>query len=407
MPASASQSESFIFLAAKVDGKKTLGRRSARDEGVLARELSSQKLVLLRSWRLPSWLAGESDKPLGLKDQAEMTAQLAQLSSRGVPLVETLDVTAQAVSNKARPRVLQLKDLVSQGTAFSRAATETGAFDEVTAAVFGAAERTGDLAGAAKQLSRNAKRRLKIRETAQTLLFYPLIVLSISLMVGVFMLVVVVPQVSQAMQSAMGPDRQLPAITRTLASVGIFLRTNPLMVLGIVLVAIVGIIFIRKPIARALARLTYVLPVMRDLVLAQETARFFSVMAALASGGVPLAEALGVSNQTIHHPKLRTQLDTLRQSLIDGGLLRSLIDEVDALPVGTRRLLMAAERAGNLDEAFESLAEDHTDLVERLSGRFLAVLEPLLIVGIFFIIGGMILAIMAPMLSMSRHAFGG
>jgi len=226
-------------------------------------------------------------------------------------------------------------------------------------------------------------------------------------MVGVFMLVVVVPQVSQAMQSAMGPDRQLPAITRTLASVGIFLRTNPLMVLGIVLVAIVGIIFIRKPIALALARLTYVLPVMRDLVLAQETARFFSVMAALATGGVPLAEALGVSNQTIHHPKLRTQLDTLRQSLIDGGLLRSLIDEVDALPVGTRRLLMAAERAGNLDEAFESLAEDHTDLVERLSGRFLAVLEPLLIVGIFFIIGGMILAIMAPMLSMSRHAFGG
>ena len=407
MPTATHQSESFIFLAAKVDGKKTLGRRSARDEGVLARELSSQKLILLRSWRLPSWLAGESDKPLGLKDQAEMTAQLAQLSSRGVPLVETLDVTAQAVSNKARPRVLQLKDLVSQGTAFSRAAIETGAFDEVTAAVFGAAERTGDLAGAAKQLSRNAKRRLKIRETAQTLLFYPLIVLSISLMVGVFMLVVVVPQVSEAMQSAMGPDRQLPVLTRTLASVGIFLRTNPLMVLGVVLVAIIGIIFIRKPIARALARLTYVLPVMRDLVLAQETARFFSVMAALATGGVPLAEALGVSNQTIHHPKLRTQLDTLRQSLIDGGLLRSLIDEVDALPVGTRRLLMAAERAGNLDEAFESLAEDHTDLVERLSGRFLAVLEPLLIVGIFFIIGGMILAIMAPMLSMSRHAFGG
>ncbi|HED52918.1 MAG TPA: type II secretion system F family protein [Phycisphaerales bacterium] len=406
MPAATNQSETFVFLAAKVDGKKTLGRRAARDEAVLARELSNQKLILLRSWKLPAWIAGESDKPLGLKDQAEMTAQLAQLTSRGVPLVETLDVTAQAVSNKARPRVLQLKDMVSQGTAFSRAAIETGAFDEVTAAVFGAAERTGDLAGAADQLCRNAKRRLKIRETAQTLLFYPLIVLSISLMVGVFMLVVVVPQVSQAMQSAMGPDKQLPAITRTLAAVGIFLRTNPLTVIGAVLAAIIAIIFLHKPIARALARLTYVLPVMRDLVLAQETARFFSVMAALATGGVPLAEALGVANQTIHHPKLRTQLDTLRQSLIDGGLLRSLIDEVDALPVGTRRLLMAAERAGNLDEAFESLAEDHTDLVERLSGRFLAVLEPLLIVGIFFLIGGMILAIMAPMLALSRNAFG-
>ena len=405
MQPSAAQPESFLFIAAKVDGKKTLGMRSALDEGLLARELSKQKMVLIRSWRVPGWLAGQSDKPLSLKDQAELTVQLSQLLSRGVPLVETLEVTAEAVSSKSKPRVEQVRELVRQGKSFSDAALETKTFDNATAAVFRASEKTGDLAGSADQLAKNAKRRIKIKETAQTLMFYPLIVLTISMMVGVFMLVFVVPQVAEAMKSAMGPDRDLPWATSTLASVGIFIRSNPLLIFGGILVVITGIVLARKYIAGAVLKLSHIIPVLKDVTLAQESARFFSVMAALSTGGVPLAEALGVANSTIHHTKLRKQLDDLRQSLIDGGVLRVLIDRIEAFPIGTRRLLIAADRAGNLDAAFESLAEDHTEQVERLSSRLLAVLEPMLIVAIFIIIGGMILAIMAPMLSLSRNAF--
>lgn len=406
MQPTAAQPDSFLFVAAKVDGKKTMGLRSAADEGILARELSKQKMVLIRSWRVPSWLAGQTDKPLSLKDQAEMTVQLSQLLSRGVPLVETLEVTAEAVSNKSKPRIEQVRELVRQGKSFSDAALETKTFDHATAAVFKASEKTGDLAGSADQLAKNAKRRIKIKETAQTLMFYPLIVLTISMMVGLFMLVFVVPQVAEAMTSAMGPDRDLPAATKTLAAVGIFIRSNPLMLLGGVLAIVTGILLARGFIAKTLLRLSHIIPVLKDVTLAQESARFFSVMAALATGGVPLAEALGVANSTIHHTKLRNQLDELRQSLIDGGVLRVLIDRIEAFPIGTRRLLIAADRAGNLDAAFESLAEDHTEQVERLSSRLLAVLEPLLIVAIFVVIGGMILAIMAPMLSLSRNAFG-
>lgn len=407
MPPAASQPDSFLFLAARVDGRKKLGLRAAADEGLLARELSGQKLVLLRSWRLPGWLARPADKPISLKDQTEIYAQLSQLLSRGVPLVETLEVAASAVSPAAKPRIERLRELVRQGRSFSQASRDTAAFDAATSAVFAAAEKTGDLAGASRQLAQNARRRLKIRETAQTLLFYPLIVLTISLMVGVFMLVFVVPQVAEAMQSAMGPDRQLPAATRLLAELGLFIRANPLGIVGAVLGVLVALVLLRKPIATGARRLSHFVPVLKDVTLAQETARFFSVMAALATGGVPLAEALGVANQTIHHARLRDQLDALRKSLIEGGVLRVLIERIEALPMGTRRLLIAADRAGNLDAAFESLADDHTELVERLSGRLLAVLEPMLIVGIFILIGGMILAIMAPMLSLSRTAFAG
>ncbi len=407
MPKAVSQPDSFLYLAARIDGKKKLGVRSASDEGLLARELSGQKLVLIRSWRVPQWLAGQSDKPISLKDQAEMASQLAQLLSRGVPLVETLEVVASAVSPKAKPRIERLREQVRQGKSFSQASRETGAFDEATSAVFAAAEKTGDLAGASLQLASNARRRIKIKETAQTLMFYPLIVLTISIMVGVFMLVFVVPQVAEAMQSAMGQGNELPAATRILADLGLFIRANPLLILGSLGTVAVALVLLRHSIAIGVRKAAHVVPVLKDVTLAQESARFFSVMAALATGGVPLADALGVANQTIHHVKLRAQLDQLRKSLIEGGVLRSLIEKIEALPMGTRRLLIAADRAGNLDRAFESLADDHTEMVERLSGRLLAVLEPLLIVAIFVVIGGMILAIMAPMLSLSRSAFAG
>ncbi|MEO1583219.1 MAG: type II secretion system F family protein [Planctomycetota bacterium] len=405
-PSTAAQPESFLFIAAKADGGKAFGVRPADDEGVLARDLGRERLILLRSYRVPAFLAGGRGE-LPLKDQAEATTQLAALLDRGVPLVESLEVVAEAVSSASRVKISRMRDLVSQGTSFASASVETGAFDEVTAAVFGAAERTGDLAGASRQLARNARRRLKIRETATTLLFYPLIVLTISAFVGVFMLTVVVPMVADSMRQMLPDGQSLPLATELLAAAGEGLRANPLLALGVVAGVLVAGIVLRRALTRAGGAVLRTLPVAKDLTLAQESARFFSVMAAMSTGGVPLAEALGVANQTIHHPKLRSQLESLRTGLIEGGVLKVLIERVAALPLATRRLLIAADRAGDLDSAFESLAEDHTDIVDRQSNRLLAVLEPALIVLIFLLIGSMILALVVPMLTLSKTAFQG
>ncbi|MEM9166423.1 MAG: type II secretion system F family protein [Planctomycetota bacterium] len=410
MPAPATslsdQPPSYLFVAAKADGRRTLGVRPAADEGVLARELGAERLILVRSVRIPGWLSG-GDEPLGLKDQAELTGQLAQLLDRGVPLVEALEVTAEAVSNKSSSKVRRVRDLVNQGRSFAAASLEANAFDTVTAAVFESAERTGDLAGAAKQLARNAKRRLKIAESAKTLLFYPLIVLAVSSMVGIFMLTIVVPMVADAMEDVMNDGQSLPTATVVLAAAGRWLRDNALIALGIAAAVAVAAALLRGVIGSTVLGVARRLPVFKELTLAQESARFFSVMAAMSRGGVPLADALGVANQTVSHPKLRGELDRLRSGLIDGGLLRTLLEAVASLPLATRRLLIAADRAGDLDTAFESLAEDHTEAVDRQSTRLLAVLEPALIVLIFLLIGSMIIALIAPMLSLSRSAFGG
>lgn len=389
----------YLYLAAKPDGGRTLGLRKARSSRHLSDDLRRQRLVALRSWSLPAW-AGKADK-VKLKDQAELHLQLAQLLTRAVPLVEALEVTASAVATTTRPKVDRMRELVAAGSSFSDACEAVGIFDRVTIAVYRSAERTGDLAGAAKQLANTTRRQLAITGKVGTLLIYPAIVLSLSVIVASFMLMVIVPRIGKAMESS---GTELPWITRNMVALGTFLADNIAWVgLALALVAVV-LVGMRMTIFRGIMRVARVLPVLKDVILTQESARFFTVMAAMTRGGVTLADALGVATNAIHHPRLRQQLALLRTRLIDGGVLRVLIDSVDVLPLATRRLLIAAERAGDLESAFDTLAEDMAEELDRRSTRALAALEPALIVFMFLMIGSLVLSIMIPLIKTAANA---
>jgi len=387
---------SFLFLAVTPRGGRTLGMRQARSERALAEGLRRDRLVLLRTWRLPGWV-GAREGSLALKDQAELNTQLALLLKRGVPLVEALEVTASVVSARTRPLVLRLRDEVAGGASFSDACRRARAFDTVTIAVYQAAERTGDLAGAAAQLSRTARRQVALRGKALTLMLYPAIVLAISLVVVGLMLVMVVPSIGNALLQ-MTDD--LPAYTKLIMGFSGFVRANAAIVLTVVGVLLIVALLARRQVGASAARAMRRLPGVRTVALTQESARFFAVMAAMTRSGVPLADALGVATEAIAHSVMRRQLRTLRTRLIEGGVLRSLIDGVETLPLATRRLLMAAERAGDLETAFDTLADDLADEAERRSTRLLSVLQPALIVAMFVVIGSILMAVMLPLLTL-------
>lgn len=389
----------FLFVAATPAGGRTFGVREARDQRALADVLRKERLLLMRSWRLPAWAS--RPRGLSLKATAELNEHLSQLLSRGVPLVEALEVTAQTVMPAARPQVEGMREAVAAGSSFADACAKTGSFDRVTIAVYRAAERTGDLAGACRQLAITAKRQLAVSGKAGTLMIYPAIVLTISVVVTVVMLVAVVPTVGKSL-AELGAD--LPWYTEAMMWLGGFMRANgPVLLLalaGVLALALVG----RKQVGAAIARGARRVPMLRDVILAQETARFFGVMAAMTRSGIQLADALGVANEAVNHPTLRKQLTTLRTRLIEGGVLRVLVENVTALPLATRRLLIAAERSGDLEQAFEGLAEDLAADVDRRSSRLLAALEPLLIVVMFLMIGTLLLSIMIPLITTTSQA---
>ncbi|MFT5424440.1 MAG: type II secretory pathway component PulF [Phycisphaerales bacterium] len=389
----ASTPNPFLYIASKPSGKRAIGLRRARNRASLSASLRRERLVLRRSVSLPAWVG--NDAGMTTRDHANLNDQLAQLVSRGVPLVEALGVAADVVSENARPIIMKLMDQVQGGKAFAEACRGTGQFDVVTVAVYAAAERTGDLSGACKQLATNARRQLAVKGKAATLMIYPAIVFAISVIVATLMLTFIVPQIGESLQKA-GND--LPWITEAMMVTGNWIKSHALLVAGGVAALLILAILGRGSIIVASQKLMRRLPAMRDVVLAQELARFFSVMAAMTRSGVTLADALGVAVTALGHPAMKKDLGRLRSRLIEGGVLRSLIDRVETLPLGTRKLLIAADQAGDLEHAFDSLANDYTDEVETKTDRLLALLEPLLIVFMFLVIGSLILAIMVPMI---------
>jgi type II secretory pathway component PulF len=232
-------------------------------------------------------------------------------------------------------------------------------------------------------------------------MIYPAVVTGVGVLVTLLLLTVVVPQIGTALA---GQGLELPTVTRVLVAVGTGLKENIPLAAGVVGVAAVVLVALRGPILKAAWSVVRRLPRMRELVSAQEQARFFAVMAAMTRSGVPLADALGTGAGAVTDAAMRRQIVSLRPRLVEGGALRTLIESVTTFPAPTRRLLVAAERAGDVQSAFDALATDTADEVDRRAGRLLAVLEPLLIVLMFLVIGALMLAIMVPLIRLTSQA---
>jgi general secretion pathway protein F len=402
------RTSSFLFVASKMGGKRTLGVRQASSQRALAEALRRERLMLVRSFPLPKWAGSAmgrdgSASALKLKDTVALNEQLAQLLSRGVPLVEALDVVAMSVQGAAQPVVNHMREQVAAGASFADACQKSGSFDRVTVAVYRAAERTGDLGGATRSLGVTARRQMSVQGKATTLLIYPSIVISISVTMVIVMLTFIVPRIGQSLSSM---RVKLPWFSKFVFAVGTWMRENLLLFAGGLGVLLIVLIVMRKPVFKAMMRGARRLPAMRNVILAQESTRFFSTMGAMTRSGVPLADALGVANEAVGLPMLRTQLEALRTKLIEGGVLRNLIESVSALPVATRRLLIAAERAGDLESAFDTLAADMAEETDRRTSRLLAILEPLLIILMFLIIGTILMAIFIPVIMAAGSSAG-
>lgn len=389
---------SFLFLAVGPGGARRFGVRAAPSRPALAETLRRERLLLMRALRLPGQVRQRST--LSLADQIVLNEQLAQLVSRGVPLVEALAVVAETVSAGLRPRVSRLRELVASGLSFSQACQRVGGFDPVTVAVYRAAERSGDLAGAGRQLAETARRGAAVAGKALTLAIYPAVVIVIAVGVGLVLIVGVMPTIGSQLEET---GAKPPLLTAFLTGLGRWIQGNVLAVAAVAAACLVAAIAARGAVLGWLGVLMRRAPLLRAVVLAQELARFFGVMAAMTRSGVTLGEALATGNQAINHPTLRAEMDRLRQRLVEGGALRELIEQVASLPIATRKLLIAAERTGDLESAFVTLAGDMAAEVDRRSARLVALLQPLTVVVMFLIIGTILLAVLIPILTLSQN----
>lgn len=333
--------------------------------------------------------------------------ELATLLKAGMPLVQSLDILRQRVSNVTFKAVLDgVYEKVKAGTSLSDAFGEhADLFPPVYAASLMAGERAGNLDDVIRRYVGYEKVIGAVRKRTISALIYPLIL--VVMMVGLVGIIVlrVVPAFSEFYGNF---GRELPFSTRVIVGLSNLMVGNLWLILAGVVAAVVGIsTWLKQPGQR-----TRVDQVLLRLPWAGETVRKFATaqlartLATLLGGGIPLVNALEIGSRSMSNRYLARELADVTLRVREGQSFAAGLRSIGVFPDVAVKMVEVGESTGALQEMLSSLADFYDEEIETEVARFITLVEPVLLVVMGAVIAVVVLALYMPLFELSSVVGG-
>jgi len=329
--------------------------------------------------------------------------ELLSLLDAGMGLVEAIAVLARkARQDEAHRHLEALHRLLGEGQTFSRALEGLpGVFPALLIATVKSAERTGDLNEALRRYLAYQHRLNAVRDKMLAASAYPALLVIVGLLVVLFLLGYVVPRFAKVFDDV-GGDR-LPALSRALMQWGQFVGEHAGVFTLIAVAGFTGLAYaLSRPALRAaVVRRLWQLPFLGEQLRIYQLARFTRTVAMLLKGGVPLVTALDMTDSLLPQPALQAGLVAARQAIREG---RAVSDAFGTNGLATEvgaRLLVVGERSGELGEMMERIAVFYDDQISRTVDWASRLFEPVLMVVIGFLIGGIVILMYLPIFELA------
>lgn len=338
-------------------------------------------------------------------DVAVFTQELATLLKAGLPLDRCLEILIGLSANEhVRQLMIQLREDVRGGAALSVALeVHKGVFTRFYLNMIRAGEAGGALDVVLQRLTEFMERSKELRETVKSALIYPAILVGVAVLSVVILLIWVVPQFSQMFEES---GKALPMPTQIVIAAGDFVRNY----WWAMAVAAIGVYSwfgaqMRAPASRyRWDKRLLGLPLVGDLVGKLEVARFSRTLGTLLGNGVTLLTALSIVKETLNNTVMSEGLSAVATQLKEGkGLGKPLMD-TGLFPKLAVHLVMVGEETGKLQEMLIRIADIYDREVHSTVKRMLALMEPVLILGLGLVIGGIIMSILVAILSVNDLA---
>ncbi len=302
------------------------------------------------------------------------------------PLKQTLEKVAVAVQNGA-----SLSDSLQQ---------HSTAFDRFYINTLRAGETAGALDIVLARLADYLDHSRALRQSVQSALLYPAILLSVAAATLLILLMYVVPQF-QVLFEDMG--QALPLSTQIVISIADGLKSYGWMLALIVIVMVVlGRQVLKDEQAREpLDQLLLKLPLVSDMVLRLEVARFSRTLATLLANGVPMLSALTVVAESLNNSVIRKAIVTVKDNVREGRGISGPLNRQKIFPPMAVQLIKVGEETGELEAMLEQVADIYDGELRESIQRFLALLEPALIIGLGIVIAGIIISVLLAILSLN------
>jgi len=344
---------------------------------------------------------------VALADLVVFTRQLATMIDAGFAMVQSLQALADQTTNKVMRDVIRdICTRVEGGDSFSEALQKhPKAFSRLYVCMVAAGEKGGLLAEILARLAVYLENAARLRKKVKSAMMYPTVVSVVAILITIFLLIKVVPVFGEIFQSF---GAALPAPTQFLIDLSHFVQKFILLILIGGGGAVYGwFYFIKTPTGRSFWDTYRIkLPVFGSIAHKICLARFTRTLASLVRSGVPILEVLQIVSQTVGNVVMEKAIRVAALDIERGESISAALAKHPVFPVMIIRMVTAGEQTGKIDNMLERIADFLDDEIETTLSGLTALIEPILIVFLGVVVGGMVICMFLPIFKMPEIVSG-
>src|SRR6202050_209248 len=399
----------FTYRGTNRSGGNVSGEVTATSKAELQNLLRRQQITPTKmsekgkEFNLPTFGSGVNAKELAI-----FTRQFSVMIDAGLPLVQCLEILSSQQENKTFQKILNgTRASVEGGTTLSAAMKQYDkVFDALYYNMVEAGETGGILDTILQRLSSYIEKNVKLKRAVKSAMIYPIAVLGIAGAVIILLLWKVVP-IFITLFNGLGGTLPLP--TRIVIMMSNFIGS----IYGLlILVFFVGIIFALKfwygtPQGRyAIDSVLLKLPLIGMLLRKIAVARFTRTLGTLISSGVPILEGLDITARTSGNAVVERAITATRKAVEAGRSLVDPLKETDVFPGMVTQMIGVGEQTGAMDAMLQKIADFYEDEVDAAVKDLLTALEPVMIVFLGGVVGGIVISLYLPLFSLIAKLSG-
>jgi type IV pilus assembly protein PilC len=334
--------------------------------------------------------------------------ELAALLKAGLPLLQSLDVMLERQKDPLfRASLSAIRERVKSGIALSEAFKSEGdLYPPILAASLVAGERSGSLETVLRRFVQYLRLTQALKKKAISVSVYPAVLFTVMIALIFILLVFVIPQFEDFYE---GLNAQLPLATRMLMGASAWIKENLVWIILVLLATVAaGVVWLRQPgsgvkVDRVLLRVPFLGRLMRMYA----TSQLARTLSTLLAGGLPLLNALEVAAHSIGNRAMAAAVVTATPQIREGKSLTTALESTGMLENLTLEMVKVGEQTGALGDMLNSVAEFYDEEVDTRLATVLALVEPIMLVMMAFLVAGMLIAFYLPLFQAISAIQGG
>jgi type IV pilus assembly protein PilC len=393
---------SYLYVARESgSGREIRNTVDAASEQAAIAALLNRNLLVISIQEKVGRKGKTSGGRVALQDLVVFTRQLATMIDAGLAMVQSLQALAEQTTNKVmRDIIKDVCSRVESGDSFSEALQKhPKCFNRLYVCMVAAGEKGGLLAEILARLAVYLENTARLRKKVKSAMMYPTTVTIVAILITIFLLVKVVPVFGEIFQS-LGAD--LPAPTQFLVTLSEVVKKYLLLILvgggGLVYA---WLYFIKTPGGRFFWDKHRIrLPIFGSIAHKICLARFTRTLASLVRSGVPILEVLHIVSQTVGNMVMEKAIKAASLDIEQGENISTALGKHPVFPSMIIRMITAGEQTGKIDNMLERISDFLDDEIETTLSGLTSLIEPILIVFLGVVVGGMVICMFLPIFKM-------